>query len=157
MNTNRDLLDLLKTDLQKRYRITNLAKQSNIFACVEQLKFFKKELKYDTIVIMNSSSENENFFQHYSNTNKLLDDENTIAHIKVLSKQTQSLRESKLFDSLKENEMEQFLTTHSYYSIELNDPFIIRYEIEYSGKIKNVYVIHYNAPIVFLLLQGILG
>jgi hypothetical protein len=46
---------------------------------------------------MNSSSENENFFHHYSNTKKLLDDENTIAHIKVLSKQTQSLRELNYF------------------------------------------------------------
>jgi hypothetical protein len=45
MNTNRDLLDVLKTDLQKRYRITNLTKHSNIFACVEQLKFIKKKLE----------------------------------------------------------------------------------------------------------------
>jgi hypothetical protein len=82
---------------------------------------------------MNSSSENENFFHHYSNTKKLLDDENTIAHIKVLSKQTQSLRELNYFGSLKESSKEQFLSTHSYYSFNLNDPFIIRYEIEYSG------------------------
>lgn len=157
MNTNSDLLDLLKTDLEKRYRITNLTKQSNIFACVEQLKFFKKELEYDTIVIMNSNSENENFFHHYSNTKKVLDDENTIAHIKVLSKQTQSLRESNHFDSLKEGVIEQFLSTHSYYSFNLNDPLIVRYEIDYSGKEKSVYVINYDVPIVFLLLQGILG
>ena len=155
MNTNSDLLDLLKTDLQKRYRITSLTKQSNIFACVDQLKFFKKELEYDTIVIMNSSSENENFFQHHSKTKKLLDDENTIAHIKVLSKQTQSLRESNCFNSLKENGIEQFLAVHSYYSFNLNEPFIIRYEIDYSESKKSVYVINYNAPIVFLLLQGI--
>ncbi|GAA4052960.1 hypothetical protein [Flavobacterium chungnamense] len=157
MNTNWDLLDLLKTDLQKRYRITNLTKQSNIFACVDQLKFFKKELEYDTIVIMNSSSENENFFHHYSNTKKVLDDENTIAHIKVLSKQSQSLRESNHFGSLKESSIEQFLEVHSYYSFNLNDPFIIRYQIDYSGKEKSVYVINCDAPIVFLLLQGILG
>ena len=152
---NRDLLDLLKKDLQKSYRMEPMTKQFNIFNCLDGLKNFKKELEYDTIVIMNSSSENENFFHHYSKTKKLIDDENTIAHIKVLSKQSQSLRESNYFDSLKENGMEQFLSAHSCYSFKLNDPFIIRYEIDYNEKKKSIYVINYNAPIVFLLLQQV--
>jgi tRNA(Ile)-lysidine synthase len=105
-------------------------------------KYWRNKLRHDVIPVLKAL-----------NPSLLSSFENTVLHLK----QTQSLRESNHLGSLEENGIEQFLSTHSYYSFNLNDPFIIRYEIEYNGKEKSVYVINYNAPIVFLLLQGILG
>lgn len=154
-----DLLDQLQLDIQNNYRIFSITSKTNLFRYTEDIfKLFRNNHRYNTFVIMDSTSANYTFFDYAARkyTGSVSENQND-SSIKVLSSEKQAYNQTKAFRSMEESSVKPFLSIHPFHSFQIKDPFIRRYTIEYQGKPMTIYHIDYNAPIVFLLLQQILN